>query len=577
MKQTIMSKKAGPLLKHAISKLRPEVFSHPIWIRFCHKKQTIPPETIQDLFAEADQLQHDHPRDAFQILLICAVGQNYSGHWSAALTTLQRALDLAECTSLSQEVLWAIWGACAVCVQQGNYGQAAAYFSQLQTVLYEQNEWMLADYIDVVKQLLLCPEISGIVKYPDAIEYQEFGPLLTCTFDWLNRWGYSDRPDSAEESDQLSDRSGLLAFSEQSWCPTEGRHEPWHTLKLLLQGELRIHGVKSGSESINGPSWLWRFIQRLLGIERSDRTIDNPVVELEHQDVVLSTTYKVTEIPAPLIPSAEQKPHMESSSARIIAPKEEMAVAIPLSVHMLGKFELRIYDLTCKLPVSRSLSLLKYLIFNHKQNTPRDTLMDVFWPETASETGRNNLNVAMHNIRRALQQVTDHPVILYSDGAYGIAPNVRIWLDVDEFERLVALGKRLESQNQLAAVSEYEAAVSIYQGDFLQENLYEGWTVLTRESLRLAYLKTLDSLSQIYFNQEQYASCISTCQLILARDGCREDAHCMLMRCYNHQGQDHLALRQYQACVQALRSELDVTPAPSTVHLYQQIRKHAHV
>lgn len=203
--------------------------------------------------------------------------------------------------------------------------------------------------------------------------------------------------------------------------------------------------------------------------------------------------------------------------------------------------------------------------------------MDVFWPDAQSETARNNLNVAIHAIRRVLRGVIDLPAVVYRDGAYSIAPDLQVWLDVEEFERLVSAGQHLESRNQLAAVAEYEAATSLYQGDFLQENPYEGWTVLTRESLRMAYLNTLDSLSRIYFNQERYAACIMACQRILDRDRCREDAHCMLMRCYNRQGQDHMALRQYQACVEALRLELDVGPAPATKRLFQQIREHRRV
>jgi DNA-binding SARP family transcriptional activator len=93
----------------------------------------------------------------------------------------------------------------------------------------------------------------------------------------------------------------------------------------------------------------------------------------------------------------------------------------------------------------------------------------------------------------------------------------------------------------------------------------------------MSYLNTLDSLSRIYFSQERYAACIMACQRILDRDRCREDTHCLLMRCYNRQGQDPMALRQYQTCAEALRLELDVAPAPGTTQLFQQIRQHGRV
>jgi DNA-binding SARP family transcriptional activator len=214
-------------------------------------------------------------------------------------------------------------------------------------------------------------------------------------------------------------------------------------------------------------------------------------------------------------------------------------------------------------------------MYHHKQSIPREILMDVFWPDTGPGKARNNLNVAMHHIRKSLCTATDLPVIQFQNGMYGIAPHVQIWLDAEEFEYLVDAGKRLESRNQLReAISNYEAAISLFQGNFLEENSYEGWTALPREHLRLAHLDALDRLSQIYYSQENYAMCIALCQRILTQDRCREDSHCMLMRCYNHMGQDHLALRQYQACLNALRSELDVTPAPATTQLFDQIRQH---
>ena len=150
------------------------------------------------------------------------------------------------------------------------------------------------------------------------------------------------------------------------------------------------------------------------------------------------------------------------------------------------------------------------------------------------------------------------PVVMFEDGAYHINPESKVWVDVDEFDRHVQAGHRLEAKERLTqAITEYEAAVEfeLYQGDFLAGDLYEEWPVLMRERLRVDYLDSLDRLSQIYFDRRQYATCLTACHQILARDNCREDAHCRLMQCYCRQGQYHLALRQYQTCVEVLRTE----------------------
>ena len=67
---------------------------------------------------------------------------------------------------------------------------------------------------------------------------------------------------------------------------------------------------------------------------------------------------------------------------------------------------------------------------------------------------------------------------------------------------------------------------------------------------------------------------MALCRQLVARDPCREDAHRRLMRCYGRQGQPHLALRQYQACADALHQELGVDPEPATAGLARQLRGH---
>jgi DNA-binding SARP family transcriptional activator len=201
--------------------------------------------------------------------------------------------------------------------------------------------------------------------------------------------------------------------------------------------------------------------------------------------------------------------------------------------------------------------------------------MELFWPESSPEASRNSLNVAIHGLRRTLRTATVLPVILHTNGVYRIHPNVRLWLDVEEFERRIEHGRRLEETGEPEnAAREYEIVADLYRGDFLADDPYEDWAALTRERLRLAHLEALSRLSDLHFDAGCYAACMSLCQRIIERDPCREDAQRRLMRCYSRQGQPHLALMQYQACVRALAVELGVDPDPATVKLHHQIRRH---
>jgi DNA-binding SARP family transcriptional activator len=247
-----------------------------------------------------------------------------------------------------------------------------------------------------------------------------------------------------------------------------------------------------------------------------------------------------------------------------------------LSVHLLGQFQVRLDDVAVDdWPSGRGRSLFKYLVTHRDPWPRRERLMEAFWPEAAPAAARNSLNVAVHGLRRAFRAGTEVPVVVLQDGAYRLGPELRLWLDVDEFERQVARGRRLDGAGDPAgAAAEYERALALYQGDFLADDPYEEWPVTTREHLLLAYLDVLDRLGGLAFDRRQYGASVALCRLLVERDPCREDGHRRLMRCFVRQGQPHLALRQYRACAAALDRELGVDPDPATVALAQRIRRH---
>jgi DNA-binding SARP family transcriptional activator len=224
---------------------------------------------------------------------------------------------------------------------------------------------------------------------------------------------------------------------------------------------------------------------------------------------------------------------------------------------------------------SKGKMVFKYLVTHRDHPIPKEILMDLFWPNTNPDSARNNLNVAIYGLRQALHKFQPNfSHVLYQNDQYTLNPSLRIWMDIEEFEKNLAEAQHLQANDQPdKAVKWLETAINLYHGDFLAGDIYEEWTVMIRERLRLAYLSALHQLSRQYFHQKEYADCAALCQIILARDNCREDVHCLLMRCFAHQGQTPLGLRQYQICAEALREELGVSPSKSTVTLYQQLKR----
>ena len=247
-----------------------------------------------------------------------------------------------------------------------------------------------------------------------------------------------------------------------------------------------------------------------------------------------------------------------------------------LSVQLLGPLRVRLDDTPVDVwPSGRGRSLFKYLVTHRDPWPRREQLMDAFWPEATPAAARNSLNVAVHGLRRAFRATAREPVVVLEDGTYRLGPQLRLWLDTDEFEHHVTGGRQLEAAGvPVAAAAEYERALALYQGDFLADDPYEEWPAVTREHLLLDYLDVLDRLSAIWFDRHQYGASVALCRLLVDRDPCREDGHRRLMRCLTRQGQPHLALRQFQACADALDRDLGVDPDPATVALAEQIRRH---
>jgi DNA-binding SARP family transcriptional activator len=249
--------------------------------------------------------------------------------------------------------------------------------------------------------------------------------------------------------------------------------------------------------------------------------------------------------------------------------------AAMLTVRLLGRLQVSLNGVAVqRWPSGRGRSLFKYLLSHRDRWPQREVLMETFWPQSSPAAARNSLNVAVHGLRRGLRAAADVPVVVLRDGAYRLAEDLRLWVDVDEFERHAEAGRRLQAAGERAdAIAAYELAASLYRGDFLADDPYEDWPVLTREHLRLSYLDLLDRLSRLHFDQGSYAASAAVCRRIIGHDNCREDAHRRLIRCYSRQGHPHLALRQYLACAEALRAELGVDPAPATVQLQAAIRR----
>jgi DNA-binding SARP family transcriptional activator/tetratricopeptide (TPR) repeat protein len=207
----------------------------------------------------------------------------------------------------------------------------------------------------------------------------------------------------------------------------------------------------------------------------------------------------------------------------------------------------------------KTLPLLTYLLLNRDAPVGREFLAYVMWPDDEEEPARTKLRANLFDLARLLPQLPDK--MLLADGdSVSLRPNLRLWLDVEEFDRLVADPQRMEE------------AVELYRGDLVTA-IYDEWIFPERERRRNAYLAALMQLVSQARRRRDFVRGIARAQQILAIDPWREDVVRQLMAQRCESGDRAGALAEYERFAQLLRLELKVQPMAETLALRETIAR----
>ena len=229
-----------------------------------------------------------------------------------------------------------------------------------------------------------------------------------------------------------------------------------------------------------------------------------------------------------------------------------------LRLFLLGPLDIR-HDgqVVFKPPTQKSQSLLAYLALHRRQPQPRDRLADLFWGDRPERKARRSLTTALWHIRRCLP---DEDLLLADVHAVQFDPGAGLWLDVAEFESLLA---RPEP-------SRLRAAVALYRGDFMA-GFYDDWVLNERYRLETLFAEALACLMLHLEAAGDHEEALAVGRRLLERDPLREDAHRLAMRALCRLGRRNAALEQYLRCQEIVAQELGAEPMEETTALYEAI------
>ena len=225
----------------------------------------------------------------------------------------------------------------------------------------------------------------------------------------------------------------------------------------------------------------------------------------------------------------------------------------------------------------KARQLYQLLITHRSSPLDRDQINEYLWPELDPSAAQRNFKVTLNTLYQALEPEREpgkeSAFILREGSIYGLRPEADLWLDVEAFSNLIRQADALLEQQPARAMQMLQEAVDLYQGEYLPEARYETWAAAEREHLAVLFLRTADRLAVLLIQQGRCEEAVHLCQRILATDNCWERAYRLLMLAFDRLGDHGQVARTYRRCVQALKDELDVPPAPETEALFQKLIK----
>ncbi len=262
---------------------------------------------------------------------------------------------------------------------------------------------------------------------------------------------------------------------------------------------------------------------------------------------------------------AEPEPDAAAAAARSAAP---FAIATGLHVGALGPFTVELDG--APVPAdswayAKPKELLVHLLL-HPAGRTREQIGQAMWPGSSTAQAKNSFHVTLHHLRKALGGADS---VVIDHGRYRLPPGLATRFDAAEFES--AARAVLRSVDD-ATPADIRAALALYRGDLLQDEVAGGWVEDERDRLRRLFVDLSLALGDALEKAGELAAAAETWHAITVREELNEQAHRRLMLAWSRSGERARAIRHYERLAALLRDEFEAAPEPETEEVYRRIR-----
>lgn len=248
-----------------------------------------------------------------------------------------------------------------------------------------------------------------------------------------------------------------------------------------------------------------------------------------------------------------------------------------LKVYTFGRFHVYLGDneIPAQNWTSRKARMLFKLLVRYRPKgyMNKEVFMEHLWPEEDPLKTAKRFHVALAALRKILEPSLTRGMAssyILSDGDnYLLDIGDGGYVDLDAFEDAFAQARNAADNTE--AVQHLLRAAEIFQGDFLEEDLYAPWCIAQRERLNEDYLSVLVSIADYFEMKKDYQKAIDYCNRYLAKDAYAEDVYQRLMGFHAQLGNRTMVKKTYERCRKSIVDELECPLSSETERLAREL------
>jgi LuxR family transcriptional regulator, maltose regulon positive regulatory protein len=234
-----------------------------------------------------------------------------------------------------------------------------------------------------------------------------------------------------------------------------------------------------------------------------------------------------------------------------------------VTIYSLGKLEVQVHGELLKIQ-KKPLELLKAIITLGGCDVKYERIADILWPDAEGDSALGNFKITLHRLRQLLGESG----LSFKDGKLSLDTR-RVWLDVWSYERtaLKASAEVCKAGHSEVALGLTERARALYRGQFIADDLEQGWLYPQREKLSRSYITIVAYLGERYLSEGNSEGAIALYEKAVELEPLAELLFEGLIKAYNSAGYQAHATQTYRRFESSLWASLRVQPAKRLAQL----------